>query len=84
MDDWVILETSRWRLRRAIRLINLTLNQLKLRKHPDMTWKGSIDRGFDFLRYHHTRAGCIPAQHTLSRFKTQLSRFVSKVRTKSA
>lgn len=74
MDDWVILETSRWRLRRAIRLVNRTLSQLKLIKHPDKTWMGQIDRGFDFLGYHHTRAGCYPAQDTVNRFNTQLTR----------
>ena len=74
MDDWVILEKRRWPLRRAIRRVNAILNDLKLITHPDKTWVGTIHRGFDFLGYHHTRAGCCPAEDTVRRFKTQLTR----------
>jgi len=35
---------------------------------------GYIDRGVDFLGYRHTPAGCYPAQETIKRFKTRLSR----------
>ncbi len=34
MDDWVILAPTRWKLRRAIRLVNETLAELKLEQHP--------------------------------------------------
>ena len=44
MDDWIVLTTSRWRLRQDIRLVNRNLNDLKLYKHPDKTWMGLIDR----------------------------------------
>jgi RNA-directed DNA polymerase len=57
MDDWVVLNKTRWQLRRAVVLVNRTLAALKLEKHPDKTWVGKIDRGVDFLGYHHTRAG---------------------------
>ena len=74
MDDWVVLTSSRWKLRRCIRRINQILGMLKLYPHPDKTWMGQIDRGFDFLGYHHTRARCSPAQDSITRFKAQLSR----------
>jgi len=74
MDDWVILTTSRHRLKRGIRLVNRTLNHLKLTKHPDKTGMGSIDRGFTFLGYHHTRAGLKPAKDTIIRFWQHLTR----------
>ena len=57
MDDWVIMTTRRHQLRKGIRLIKQTLQQLKLSIHPDKTEMGKIDRGFTFLGYHHTRAG---------------------------
>jgi hypothetical protein len=58
MDDWVVLSPSRWKLRKAIKAANQVLEQLKVEKHPDKTFIGWVDRGFDFLGYHFTsRAG---------------------------
>ena len=34
IDDWVILAESRWKLRRAVRLMNQVLAALSLEKHP--------------------------------------------------
>jgi hypothetical protein len=38
MDDAVILAPTRWEVREAIRLVNQTLAELKLRQHPDKTF----------------------------------------------
>ena len=73
MDDWVIMTTSRHRLKRGIRVINQTLHKLKLAQHPDKTWMGKIDRGFTFLGYHHTRAGMMPAADTIERFRKRVT-----------
>ncbi|MCP3855632.1 MAG: reverse transcriptase, partial [Actinomycetia bacterium] len=73
MDDWVILCSNRHKLRRGVRLVNKTLNVLKLTQHPDKTWLGKIDRGFDFLGYRHTRAGLRPAQNTVQRFYEKIT-----------
>jgi hypothetical protein len=51
MDDILILAPSRWKLKKAIRLLNQTFNELKLEKHPDKTLLGRTERGFDFLGY---------------------------------
>jgi RNA-directed DNA polymerase len=51
MDDWVVLAPSRWKLRKAIKIVNQTLAELKVRQHPDKTFIGRIDRRFDFLGY---------------------------------
>ena len=48
MDDWVIMTPRRHQLRRGIRLIKQTLQQLKLSTHSDKTWEGKIDRGVRF------------------------------------
>lgn len=73
MDDWLILTTNRHKLRQGIALVNQVLNQLKVHQHPDKTWMGNIDRGFDFLGYHHTRAGLKPAKDTIQRFRKRHS-----------
>jgi hypothetical protein len=41
-----------WQLRGAVKLVNQTLRALSLEKHPDKTFIGRIERGFDFLGYH--------------------------------
>jgi len=57
MDDWVILAPSRWSLRRAIRTVNETLQELRVEQHPDKTFIGRIERGFTFLGYWITAKG---------------------------
>jgi RNA-directed DNA polymerase len=37
MDDIVVLAPSRWKLRRAARVVNQTLNGLELGKQPEKT-----------------------------------------------
>ena len=49
MDDILVLAPSRWKLRRAVRVLNQILSSLKLEKHPEKTFIGPIERGFDFL-----------------------------------
>ena len=74
MDDWVILAPTRWKLRRAIRLVNETLAELKLAQHPDKTFIGRTSRGFDFLGYQFTRSGLAVATKTIERFALRLTR----------
>lgn len=49
MDDWIILAGSRWKLRKAIRIMNQVLADLELEQHPDKTYIGKVSHGFDFL-----------------------------------
>jgi len=48
MDDIVVLAPSHWKLRKAVRVVNRTLDGLQLEKHPGKTFIGKIERGFDF------------------------------------
>jgi RNA-directed DNA polymerase len=48
MDDIVVLAPSRWKLRKAVRVVNQTLNGLGLEKRPEKTFIGRIEKGFDF------------------------------------
>ncbi len=52
MDDILVLSPTRWKLRQAVKVVNQVLGSLKLEKHPDKTFTGRIERGFDFLGYH--------------------------------
>jgi hypothetical protein len=73
MDDWVILAPTRWKLREAIRLVNQTLAELKLRQHPDKTFIGRISRGFGFLGYAFQPAGLEVAPQAVERCVERLS-----------
>ncbi len=44
------------------------LGCLRLEKHPDKTFIGRIERGFDFLGYHFGPAGLSVAAKTIERF----------------
>lgn len=59
MDDWVILTPTRWALRRAVRVVNQTLAELKVEQHPDKTFIGRVVRGFTFLGYQIGAVGII-------------------------
>jgi RNA-directed DNA polymerase len=73
MDDWVVLAPTRWKLRQAIKIINQTLNELKVEKHPDKTFIGRIERGFDFLGYRFSPRGLSIAPQTKERFKARMA-----------
>jgi len=68
MDDILILATTRWKLKKAIRVLNQTFDELKLEKHPDKTSIGRIEKGFDFLGYHFNPDGIGIATETVERF----------------
>ena len=68
MDDVLVLDPSRWKLRRAVKALNEVLEGLRLAKHPDKTFIGRIERGFDFLGYHFGPAGLAVARETLRKF----------------
>ena len=48
---------THWQLCRAVKMVNQTLGALSLEKHPDKTFIGKIEPGFDFLGYHFSPAG---------------------------
>ena len=74
MDDVLVLAPTRWRLRAAVKTVNRLLGALDLEKHPDKTFMGRIERGFDFLGYHFTRARLSLATKTIQNFIEKASR----------
>ncbi len=74
MDDVLILAPSRWKLRRALAVLNQTFAELGLKKHPDKTFIGRVERGFDFLGYRFGEEKLKPAQITVRKFLGRVSR----------
>ena len=74
MDDWVVLAKTRRNLRRAVKQTNQLLSTLKLEKHPDKTFIGLIEKGFDFLGYRFSHNGLRIAQTTLTNFYRKAAR----------
>ena len=64
---------TRWKLRSAIRIVNKTLNVMKLDKHPDKTFIGKVERGFDFLGYFLKPEMVNVAISTLKRFAKRIT-----------
>ena len=74
MDDWLVIAPTRWKLRKAVRMVNTVLEGLLLEKHPDKTFIGRAERGFDFLGYHFSPDGLTVAVGTLKRFVERIAR----------
>ncbi|CAI1615701.1 reverse transcriptase domain-containing protein [Serratia marcescens] len=49
MDDFVILTKNRWSLRRQVKALNECLASHDFEKHPDKTFVGRVEKGFDWL-----------------------------------
>lgn len=74
MDDILILTKTRWKCRRAVKQLNEAFNQLQLEKHPDKTFIGRVEKGFDFLGYHFSPEGLGVADATVKRFIEKATR----------
>ena len=85
MDDILVLSRTRWGLRRAVRVVNGFFRDLDLSQHPDKTFIGRIERGFDFLGYHFSRdtdgvQAFGLAAVTVAKFKEKLFRLYEQAR----
>ena len=80
MDDILILAETRWKLKKAIRVLNRTFDELKLSKHPDKTTMGRVERGFDFLGYISPRQAFAWQHRRWPTAPAKLSGFMSKSR----
>ena len=56
------------------------LGGLRLEKHPDKTFIGRIERGFDFLGFHISRDGLTVAKKTVERFVARATRLYEQDR----
>ena len=56
-----------------MQIVNQTLNELKVEKHPDKTFIGRIAKGFDFLGYSFEPKGLSIAPKTLANFLDRIA-----------
>ena len=85
MDDILVLARTRWWLRRAVSTVNGILQRLDLTQHPDKTFIGKIERGFDFLGYQFSRdvdgiQSLSLAAKTIANFQEKLHRLYEQAR----
>ena len=84
VDDWIVLAPTRWKLRKAVRLVNQALSELQVEQHPDKTFVGRINRGFSFLGYEFNAAGLVGvARPTRERFAQRIRRLYEQGATDS-
>ena len=84
MDDWVVLAPTRWKLRKAVRIVNETLAELQVVQHPDKTFVGKLARGFSFLGYEFNASGLIGiARPTRQKFVERISQLYEQNATSS-
>jgi len=74
MDDILILTKTRWKLKKAVKVLNQTFDELKLEKHPEKTSIGRIEKGLDFLGYHISPEGLSLAKKTVENFIARANR----------
>ena len=77
-----MLAPTRWKLRRAVQVLNQTLQSLKLEKAPDKTFIGRIERGFDFLGYHLHQGRLSLAEKTVEKYAEHTRRLYERERGK--
>jgi len=61
---------------------NRTLVDLGLEKHPDKTFIGRVERGFDFLGYDFAAGRLMLAEATVARFREKAHRLYEQERGK--
>ena len=65
-------------------MINECFNQLKVEQHPDKTFIGRIEKGFDFLGYHFSREPLCVANITVKKHVERFIRLYEQQKTKKA
>ncbi len=79
-DDVLVLTLTRWKLRKAIKIVNQVLESLQLVKHPDKTYIGRTAKGFEFLGYSFYPDGLSVAKKTLEKFVARCRRLYEQCR----
>ena len=82
MDDVIVLAPTRWKLWRAVKVLNETFAALDLAKHPDKTFIGRVEQRFDFLGYRLSPEGITVAEANWQRFVERALRLYEQDRGK--
>jgi hypothetical protein len=67
-----------------VRKLNQTFAELTLSQHPDKTFIGRIEGGFDFLGYYYSRGPLRLAHRTLQKHVTRFHRLYEQQKTAPA
>ena len=67
MDDILVLAPTRWKLRTAVRTIHQAVSAQQLTLHPDKTFVGRIEHGFDWLGFRVSPKGLAPSEESIRR-----------------
>ncbi|MFT6372687.1 MAG: hypothetical protein ACJAZT_001434 [Gammaproteobacteria bacterium] len=84
MDDILIMTKTRWHNRKAIKQLNQILNKLKVEKHPDKTYIGKRENGFNFLGYYFKGGQLTVAKKTVEKHVLHISQLYEQLRIKKA
>lgn len=58
MDDFLLFARTRWHLRKAVSRLNRHLSASGFEQHPDKTFIGRVEKGFDWMGFWFTDKGC--------------------------
>ena len=73
MDDWIIMQNKRHGLRKSVKLVYGALDALGMQTHPDKTFIGKGNKGFDFLGFAICPTGLTVSDAALSRRDTKIA-----------
>lgn len=84
MDDLLIRSRTRWQLKKAVAIMNQWFTEASLEQHPDKTFIGRIQRGFDWLGYQYDARGlCAIAPRALANHHLKIQRLFEQARCQS-
>ncbi|WP_221624944.1 reverse transcriptase domain-containing protein [Burkholderia stagnalis] len=81
MDDFLIFAKTRWQLRKAVKQLNKLMDSYGFEQHPDKTFIGKVDKGFDWMGFLFTAGGCTAvAPRALANHLAKLRRLYEQAR----
>lgn len=81
MDDFLIFAPTRWHLRKAVSRLNRCLTAFGFEQHPDKTFIGRVEKGFDWMGFWFTDKGCTSVTpRAVSNCLTKLRRLYEQAR----
>ncbi|MCE5983552.1 reverse transcriptase domain-containing protein [Pseudomonas sp. LF19] len=81
MDDFLLFAKTRWHLRKAVKQLNRFFNVYGFEQHPDKTFIGKVDKGFDWMGFVFTAEGCAAvAPRALTNHALKLRRLYERAR----
>ncbi|MDQ6962500.1 MAG: reverse transcriptase domain-containing protein [Mariprofundaceae bacterium] len=81
MDDFLILCKTRWHLKKAVKELNQFFNHFGFEQHPDKTFIGRTNKGFDWLGFQLNHTGIVGVSvRLLENHKLQLRQLYEQAR----